>query len=85
MSTNVSKKKQEELIDRIEATHKYTASAVYVVGDKIGFLSKNAHAPDYGLSNNALIYLVNKVESIICLLLEYSQNNNASSSREFRT
>ncbi|MDR0604947.1 MAG: hypothetical protein LBG80_11655 [Bacteroidales bacterium] len=40
----------------------------------INFLSKNTHSPDYNLSNNALIYLVNKVESIICLLLEYSQN-----------
>jgi hypothetical protein len=53
------------------------------VKEIIGFLSKNAHTPDYGLSDNALIYLVNKVESIIYLLLEYSQNNNASSSREF--
>jgi hypothetical protein len=43
----------------------------------IDFLSKNTHAPDYSLSNNALIYLVNKVESIIYLLLEYSQNSNA--------
>jgi hypothetical protein len=49
----------------------------------IDFLSKNIHNPDYGLSNNALIYLVNKVESIIYLLLEYSQNKNTFIAQEF--
>jgi hypothetical protein len=53
------------------------------VKEIIDFLSKNTHSPDYSLSDNALVYLVNKVESIIYLLLEYSQNNMVSS-RRFR-